>query len=219
MSGFAPNGRAAPFGRFERMLAWRYLRARRENGGAALVSIISFVGIALAVTALVVVMSIMNGFRTQLIDTLLSGRGHVFVDARFLSQEESDAIMADLRTFPDVESVVPIIEGQAFARSRTESRGIFVRGLPGDDARALEFIKYRMVDGSAETFGEGRKGGNEIMLAADVARALEVRAGESVELISSARHRRWPARCHHGNPIPFRGYSGPAMANLTRSSS
>lgn len=186
MSEAAPIGRAAPFGRFERTLSWRYLRAKRENGGAALVSIISFVGIALAVTALVVVMSIMNGFRGELIDKLLSGRGHVFVDARFTAEADSDRVAEVLRELKGVTSVTPIIEGQAFATSRDDSRGIFIRGLPGDAARDLEFIKERMVEGSAETFGEGDKGGNEIMIAAEVANILQVRVGDNIQLVSSA---------------------------------
>lgn len=176
--------RSQPFGPFERTLAWRYLRARREHGGAALVSIISFVGIALAVAALVVVMSLMNGFRSQLIESLLGGRGHLFVDARFLSQEEADALAIRLREVEGVVSVTPIIEGQAFAQSRTDSRGVFVRGLSGDDARALDFITDPELEGSAARFGEGDKGGRSIMVARKVARALEVGPGESITLIS-----------------------------------
>jgi lipoprotein-releasing system permease protein len=58
-----PGGRAPPFGRWERMLALRYLRATRKQQGVALISIISFVGITLAVAVLIIVMSVMNGFR------------------------------------------------------------------------------------------------------------------------------------------------------------
>ncbi|MGB2177140.1 MAG: lipoprotein-releasing system transmembrane subunit LolC, partial [Hyphomonas sp.] len=69
---------AAPFGRLERTLAWRYLRARREHGGASLISIISFVGIFFAVAALIITMSIMSGFRATLLDALLGGQPHVY---------------------------------------------------------------------------------------------------------------------------------------------
>lgn len=175
---------APPFGAFERTLAWRYLRARREHGGVALVSIISFIGIALAVTALVTVMSLMNGFRHELVDKLLNGRGHVFVDTRFMSDTEADELAVALRTLQGVTSVTPIIEGQAFAQSQNAARGVFVRGVPGDAARDLVFIRKRLTDGSAASFGEGEKGGREIMVAQRVAEMLEVHAGDPVTLIS-----------------------------------
>jgi len=183
----AQVGRAAPFGRFERTLAWRYLRSKREHGGAALVSIISVVGIALAVWALVVVMSVMNGFRSEMVESLLSGRGHVFVDARYLSQEEADGIAGRLRQIDDVETVTPIIESQAFATSQRASRGIFVRGLPGDFARELDFVKDSLVMGSAERFGEAPEGSlpKQILLANGVAESLGVIPGDEIKVISS----------------------------------
>ena len=79
---------APPFGKFERQIAGRYLRAKRQHGGVALVSIISFVGIMLAVTALIVVMSIMNGFRETLLARILGVSGHVYVDVRERSPAE-----------------------------------------------------------------------------------------------------------------------------------
>lgn len=181
-------GRAPAFGRFERTLAWRYLRAKRENGGVALVSIISFIGIALAVTALVVVMSVMNGFRGELVDALLSGRGHVFVEARYMSEEEADAVGKIVATIDDVESVIPIVEAQAFATSARASTGIFVRGLPPEDARHLDFIRERMVMGSAERFGETDGNGlaKHILIADGVARMLRVTPGDTIKVISSA---------------------------------
>jgi lipoprotein-releasing system permease protein len=179
-----PASRSQPFGPFERTLAWRYLRARREHGGAALVSVISFVGIALAVAALVVVMSLMNGFRSQLLDSLLGGRGHLFVTTSFLTQEDADRLADQLRSVEGVVSVTPIIEGQAFAQSPTDSRGVFVRGVAGDDARALEMVKNDEFEGSAERFGEGEKGGRSIMVARKVARALGVGPDQTITLIS-----------------------------------
>ena len=73
-----PNG-AGAFSAFEFMLAFRYLRTRRKHGGVTLISVISFVGIMLAVTALIAVMSIMNGFRHELLSRLLGVQPHVYV--------------------------------------------------------------------------------------------------------------------------------------------
>ncbi|HRD28255.1 MAG TPA: lipoprotein-releasing system transmembrane subunit LolC, partial [Caulobacter sp.] len=70
---------AAPVGLWERAVAGRYLRARRKHGGVALISLISFIGIMLAVMVLIVVMSVMNGFRTELLDRILGFKGHAYV--------------------------------------------------------------------------------------------------------------------------------------------
>ena len=72
------GGRAPPFGPWERMLAGRYLRAKRSEGGVALISIISFIGIMLAVAVLIIVMSVMNGFRTELLSRILGFNGHLY---------------------------------------------------------------------------------------------------------------------------------------------
>ena len=78
------NGKSVPFGLFERMLAGRYLRAKRQHGGVALISVISVTAITLAVMALIIVMSVMNGFRETLLSRILGVNGHVFVDVRGL---------------------------------------------------------------------------------------------------------------------------------------
>jgi len=78
----APATVAAPFGLWERAVAARYLRAKRKHGGVALISMISYIGITLAVLVLIVVMSVMNGFRTELLDRILGFNGHAYVDAR-----------------------------------------------------------------------------------------------------------------------------------------
>ncbi|MEZ6021840.1 MAG: hypothetical protein R3C16_00045 [Hyphomonadaceae bacterium] len=76
------TARAIPFGLFERMLAGRYLRARREHGGVALISVISVTAILLAVFVLIVTMSVMNGFRETLMSRILGVNGHVYVDTK-----------------------------------------------------------------------------------------------------------------------------------------
>ncbi|HVK41166.1 MAG TPA: lipoprotein-releasing system transmembrane subunit LolC, partial [Phenylobacterium sp.] len=73
------GGRAPPFGQWERSVAARYLRAKRSQGGVALISIISFIGIMLAVAVLIIVMSVMNGFRAELLSRMLGFSGHLYV--------------------------------------------------------------------------------------------------------------------------------------------
>ncbi|MEY4241096.1 MAG: hypothetical protein RJA14_792, partial [Pseudomonadota bacterium] len=77
-----PTKPAGPFSAWEFELALRYLRARRKEGGIALIAIISYVAIALAVMALIIVMSIMAGFRNELLDRMLSFNGHMYVQGQ-----------------------------------------------------------------------------------------------------------------------------------------
>ena len=83
----------APFGMVERALAWRYVRARREHGGLSVTATLSFAGIALAVWALIVIMSIMAGFRATLLDALLGGQPHVIASVHDRPVVEADAII------------------------------------------------------------------------------------------------------------------------------
>jgi lipoprotein-releasing system permease protein len=95
-----PGAKAAPFGMWERAVAARYLRARRQDAGVALISILAFLGIGAAVLVLIVVMSVMNGFRTELLDKILGFNGHAYVvGALPLSDAERDG-SAICRAFP-----------------------------------------------------------------------------------------------------------------------
>jgi len=177
---------SSPFGTFERSMAWRYLRARREHGGAALISVISFVGIALAVTALIVIMSIMSGFRTTLLDTLLNGSGQVFVKVEQYQNAESEEIAKMIRGVEGVKSVHGIHQGQVLVSNGDRATGALVRGVELED---FELYKFREGRGSKEQFaasgyGEGKNGGNVIAMGVYVANELGVAPGMRVTLVA-----------------------------------
>ena len=75
----SPTGKSRPFGAFEWLLAMRYLRARRREGFISVIAGFSFAGILLGVATLIIVMSVMNGFRTELLSKILGLNGHMFV--------------------------------------------------------------------------------------------------------------------------------------------
>jgi len=113
----ANAGGAGPFSSFEFMLAFRYLRARRQQAGVTLVATISFVGIMLAVTALIAVMSIMNGFRHELLTRLLGVQPHVYVQlASDMNSQTSDLADA-IAALPGVRQAGPVTLGQALVTS------------------------------------------------------------------------------------------------------
>jgi lipoprotein-releasing system permease protein len=137
-----------PFGPFERMLALRYLGAKREHGGLAFISIVSVIGITLGVWALILTMSIMNGFRLELISKIIGFEPHVFVITRGLPQEQVDALMEEIRLRPGVVTVEPMTEGTALASARGASDGVQVRGVRPEDLRANELIAGSVAAGA-----------------------------------------------------------------------
>jgi hypothetical protein len=94
---FRPRGQPGvirrPFGPFERMLALRYLGTKREHGGLAFISFVSVIGITLGVWALILTMSIMNGFRLELISKIIGFEPHAIIDTRGMAQPETDALI------------------------------------------------------------------------------------------------------------------------------
>lgn len=174
-------GQTKPFGALERSLAWRYIRAKREHGGASLISVISFLGIMLAVTALIVTMSVMNGFRAQLTNTLVGGQGHVFVNVNELSEDAALALAGEIEGLPDIAVVSPLIEGQTFATGRRGSSGALVRGVRPEDLRIYPGLTPPRPD---LPYGEGKLGGSVIYMGIALANAVGVIPGDSVELVS-----------------------------------
>ena len=179
-----PSG-AKPFGAFERMVALRYLGATKKGQGVSFISIVSFLGIALSVATLIVVMSVMQGFRTTLLDQLLGVNGHVFVETDEDSFPDAGDLAAQLVSVQGVTRATQILRVPAGGVSGDKLVPIELIGIEPDALRAIPEIagEDRRYAGSFDTFGEGRKGGREIALAAGVARQLRVTAGDPVTLI------------------------------------
>src|ERR1051326_7393415 len=142
------------FGPFERMVAFRYLRARRQEGFVSVIAIFSLLGIALGVATLIIVMAVMNGFRTELIGRILGLNGHLAVYGEGASLSDFDAAAAKVRRVPGVLSATPLVEGQVMATSPTGAAGALVRGIRPVDIRARALIANHIVSGSLAEFGE-----------------------------------------------------------------
>ncbi|HEX6859168.1 MAG TPA: lipoprotein-releasing ABC transporter permease subunit [Caulobacteraceae bacterium] len=175
---------AAPFSAWERSVAARYLRAKRKNGGVALISIISFVGIMLAVAVLIIVMSVMNGFRSELLGRILGFNGHAYVVGQPLNDNVRGPAVQRLRDLPGVIQVTPMVEAQAMAIGQGQIAGTIVRGVTPQDLRSMSIISKNIVAGSMATFGQGEYGGEELVIGERLASSLGVAPGDVVTLIS-----------------------------------
>jgi lipoprotein-releasing system permease protein len=166
------------------MLAMRYLRATRKQQGVALISVISFVGITLAVAVLIIVMSVMNGFRDELLGRILGFNGHLFVSSAELIPAERDRIVKRVKALPGVVQVAPVIEAQAMALGPNQIAGAVVRGLSPADLKDTKLVSGNIDAGSLATFGQGEYGGDEIVVGKRLADQLGVKPGDSLTLIS-----------------------------------
>ncbi|MBB4659713.1 lipoprotein-releasing ABC transporter permease subunit [Parvularcula dongshanensis] len=179
-----PSG-ARPFGAFERMVALRYLGATKRGAGISFITVVAFAGIALSVATLIVVMSVMQGFRTTLLDQILGVNGHVIVSGAGPGLGDAEGIADAIQPLPRVVRANPILQVPAGGTNGDELIPIDLVGIAPDALRGIDEVAGpdHLLSGSFDTFGEGRKGGNEVALASGVAAQLGLRAGDVVTFL------------------------------------
>ncbi|MBT3556690.1 MAG: lipoprotein-releasing ABC transporter permease subunit [Rhodospirillales bacterium] len=168
------------FSAFEWMLAMRYLRARRQEGFISVIAWFSLLGIGLGVATLIIVMSVMNGFREELLSRILGINGHLNVSAQSRSLTDYEPLRERLQAVPGVIAVSPLVEGQVMATHNGVSQGAVVRGLEPSDLRGRELVASNIVAGDLSSF----EGNNSIVIGRRLARKLGVPVGGNVNLIS-----------------------------------
>lgn len=165
---------------FEWMLAWRYLRARRREGFISVIAGFSFLGIMLGVATLIVVMSVMNGFRKELISKILGVNGHVFVQPLAQPFTDYEAVAKRIEGLKGIVIAAPLVEGQVLAASQTASTGALVRGLSEENIRKFKAISGNIREGSLDGFDAGQG----IAIGKRMAGHLNVTIGDKVRLLS-----------------------------------
>ena len=141
------------FGAFERMVAWRYLRARRGERFVSVIAAFSLIGIALGVATLIIVMAVMSGFKVTLLNSILGFNGDVGVYSQLSTGiADYDAAAARIRGLPLVVSAVPVIEGQVLFTANGASSGGLVRGMMPADLREVPAIANNIREGSLNDF-------------------------------------------------------------------
>lgn len=168
------------FSAFEWMIAIRYLRARRAEGFISVIAWFSLVGIALGVATLIIVMAVMNGFRTELLDRILGLNGHISVQAYEDPIQDYQDLATRIRSIPGVTQALPLIEGQVMASAGEEARGAFVRGLSIDDIRNHRALTGKIVSGNLENLSEP----GTILIGDKMAQRYRLAVGDKLTLIS-----------------------------------
>jgi len=168
------------FSAFEWMIAVRYLRARRAEGFISVIAWFSLVGIALGVATLIIVMAVMNGFRTELLDRILGLNGHISVLAYEEPITDYEALSKRIEAIPGVVKSSPLIEGQVMATSGEEARGAMVRGLSVDDLRNHRALKGKIIGGDLSNLEQP----GTILIGERMAQRYGLRVGDKLTLIS-----------------------------------
>ncbi|MCJ8335060.1 MAG: lipoprotein-releasing ABC transporter permease subunit [Epibacterium sp.] len=177
-----------PFSRFEWMIAWRYLRAKRSEGGVSVMTWISLIGITLAVFALIATLAVRSGFRSEFVGTILGANAHASIyshgevnlagrlDRRI---EGFDALAEAARSVDGVITAAPLVKGQVMASRGDRNAGAQVYGMRYED-----LLQVPGVAGSEEALGDLSRYGEGIAMGSGMARSLGVRVGDRIKLIS-----------------------------------
>ena len=169
------------FSAFERTVACRYLRARRREGFISVIAGFSLAGIGLGVATLIIVMSVMNGFRAELMGRILGLNGHLGVSAPLgEGLKDFDAVAKRLRNVDGVVRVTPIIEGQAMATVRGTAGGALVRGIRPVDITEHASLRNSIVHGKLTDF----KSKNDIVIGKRFAERFGLSVGDRISLIA-----------------------------------
>lgn len=170
-----------PFSRFEWMIARRYLRARRRDAGVSVIAGFSFVGIMLGVAALIIVMSVMNGFRGELMMRILGVNGHVILYPIDRPLTDYEQVADRIGQVNGVQFVMPMVQGQVLAQGpNSGSTGALVRGVRLQDLTKLAPVSENVKLGSLEGFDTG----DGVAVGSRLASSLGIGLGDMITLIS-----------------------------------
>lgn len=172
---------ARPFSAFERLVAWRYLRARRKEAFISVIAGFSFVGIMLGVATLIIVMAVMNGFRTQLIERILGVNGHMIVQPIDQPLNDYADLATKFRAVPGVTEAIPLVEGQTLASGvGGAGTGAYVRGIRADDLTDLKMVSGNIQTGDLVGFAAGEG----VAIGSRMAESLGLAVGDNITLIA-----------------------------------
>ena len=178
--GQKPAAPTRPFSAFEWMIAGRYLRSRRRETFISVIAGFSFAGIMLGVATLIIVMAVMNGFRSELLSKILGINGHMLVQPIDLPLTDYDAVSSRLETVPGVTAAIPFIEGQALVSGPSGNLGALVRGVYESDLRRVPLIAGNIEAGTLDGFGEGAG----VAIGTNMAQQLGISVGDNITIIS-----------------------------------
>ena len=180
----------APFGAVERMIAMRYLRAKKDSGGVGFIALISFLCIMLAIAAMIAIMSIMNGFRADMIRLTIGSEGHMYV-ATAESEPDPEAMQAleqRLAAIPDVENAFQFTQHYTAVQANGQLALAQVIGIAPSNLLAFDLIREGVIQGELASLGQGERTEQRIAVGSQMAAGLGVQVGDKI-IVNSPRMR------------------------------
>ena len=167
------------FTKVERLISLRNLRPKKREGFLKIISIFSFLGIMLGVAILIIVMSVMNGFKTELTNKILGLQPHIVIQPNGFSIE--DKYISKIQdNFKDV-SVSRTISGEGIIINNNQAKGIIFKGVNKEEKKIKEFLKNNIVSGDIKKFKK-----NNVLIGSELAFNLDLNEGDRINLMSSA---------------------------------
>ena len=180
-TGPAAKPATRAFSAFERIVAWRYLRARRKEAFISVIAGFSFIGIMLGVATLIIVMAVMNGFRTELISRILGINGHMIVQPIDSPLDNYADLAKNFESTPGVTMALPLVEGQTLASGKAGAgTGALVRGIRAEDLTKLKAVSGNIRSGDLVGFASGQG----VAMGSRLATELGLTVGDQLTLIS-----------------------------------
>ena len=167
------------FSPIERMMAWRYLRARKAEGFVSVIAGFSFLGIMLGVATLIIVMSVMNGFREELVNRILGLNGHLNVYSQTGTLDNYLALSERLKNVDGVASVRPMVEGQVLISVNGSASGAVVRALAREDFATKPLISNSITQGELTNFKD-----QNVAIGSEMAKRMHLKLGDSITLLA-----------------------------------
>ncbi|OPB31670.1 lipoprotein-releasing ABC transporter permease subunit [Bartonella sp. AR 15-3] len=169
------------FSSYQWMIAFRYMIPNKKHMFTSIISIISLIGIMLGVFALVVVMAVMNGFRTELLSRILGMNGHLVVQTIDSNFTDYNILISSLESIKDIKFVLPIIEGQALVQGNIEGgTGALVRGVRQEDLRKLKTVAQNIISGTLAQFDKEEG----VAIGSALAEKLGLTVGSNLRIIT-----------------------------------
>jgi lipoprotein-releasing system permease protein len=164
----------------EKLIAYRNLRPKKKEGFLKVISTFSFIGIMLGVAILIIVMSVMNGFRTDLTNKILGFNPHIIIKPYETSKIEDDFINQIKSSFGKIEARKSYT-GEAVVMVNDYTKGILAKGIDTDNKKNLAFLKSILIEGTEEEFKS-----NELIIGKELAFDLNLKIGDKINLLSSS---------------------------------
>jgi lipoprotein-releasing system permease protein len=169
------------FSKLEFLIASRYLRSKRKEGFISVIAIFSFVGIMIGVATLIIVMSVMNGFRYELVERILGINSHITVYSRNHQISEYSQLIEKIESVQCVKYANPIVESQAMLSTSGKNAGGLVKGIKLDDLKNKSLVSNNITSGSIENLST--KG--SVLIGSAIAQSMNLKAGDQIKIITA----------------------------------